>query len=178
MKLSLVAPIRVFLNIPSLDAEDARRRRLLNILLAGIGILSAAGIVIILVLDFFGIQISVDPVYNEAHLFLLLYATAGTLLAGTIILYLINRYLSGWLASSLFLIFLTLVFLFSDTPIELIKGRSLFFFALPIFMASVLIRSLASFMAAGIIIIIHTYIALSIDQTPNLMAHLGFITVA
>jgi signal transduction histidine kinase len=178
MKLSLVAPIRVFLNIPSLDAEDARRRRLLNILLAGIGILSAAGIVIILVLDFFGIQISVDPVYNEAQLFLLLYATAGTLLAGTIILYLINRYLSGWLASSLFLIFLTLVFLFSDTPIELIKGRSLFFFALPIFMASVLIRSLASFMAAGIIIIIHTYIALSIDQTPNLMAHLGFITVA
>jgi PAS domain S-box-containing protein len=45
-------------------------------------------------------------------------------------------------------------------------------------MASVLIRSSASFVAAGVIIIILSLMAVNFGVTPNLMAHLGFIAVA
>jgi PAS domain S-box-containing protein len=178
MKISFLANIRSNLNIPSLDPDDARRRKLLNILLAGIAILSSVGFVVIILLDISNANIGNGTGFDEAQAFLLLYATSVTLLAGSIAIYLINRHLSGWLASSLFLIFLTIVFLFSDDPIELINGRSLFFFSIPIFMASVLIRSIASFAAAGVIILILSAMAISFGVTPNILAHLGFLAVA
>jgi len=178
MKQSLLSPLHAFLEIPSLDAEDARRRKLLSILLAGVSTLSVIGFITVIVLDIADVHIGGDQGIDEASIYFMLYITAVTLFAGSMMVYLVNRYLSGWVASSLFLIFLTLVFLFSDHPVELIIGRSLFFFSLPIFMASVLIRSAASFIAAGLIIVILSMLALNNGLTPNFMAHLGFIAVA
>jgi signal transduction histidine kinase len=178
MKRFSMIPLRTYLTIPSLDPDDARRRKLLNILLAGIAALSVIGFVTIIFLDIAEIHIGGDQNLQEAQLFLLLYFTAITLFVGSILIYLINRYVSGEVASGLFLVFLTLVFLFSDEPLELINGRSLFFFAIPIFMASVLIRSVASYVAAGGIIIVLSLMALNFGVTPNLMAHLGFLLVA
>jgi PAS domain-containing protein len=128
-------------------------------------------------LDIGGVQLG-DQEYDQFSAFIFLYGVSFILLVGSILIYLVNRYLSGWLASTLFLIFLTLVFLFSDDPMQLISGRSLFFFSIPIFMSSVLIRSSASFVAAGCIIVVLSLIAINFGVTPNLLAHLGFVAVA
>jgi signal transduction histidine kinase len=178
MKSSLLIPLQAYLTIPSLDPDDARRRKLLNILLTGIAALSIIGFATIALLDVSDIHIGGDQDIQEAQLFLLLYITAITLFIGSILIYLINRFVSGEIASALFLVFLTLVFLFSDEPLELINGRSLFFFSIPIFMASVLIRSVASYVAAGGIITVLSIMAMNFGVTPNLMAHLGFLLVA
>jgi PAS domain S-box-containing protein len=178
MKILSLSTIRSYLNIPSLDPDDARRRKLLTILLAGIAILSVLGLFAIVLLDISKIHIGGGTGDDDAQTFLLLYATSITLFTGSIAIYLINRNLSGWLASSLFLVFLTVVFLFSDNPIELISGRSLFFFSIPIFMASVLIHSTASFVVAGAIILVLSLMALIFGVTPNLLAHLGFLIIA
>jgi signal transduction histidine kinase len=177
MKMISMLKLRSHLDIPSLDQEDARRRKLLNILLAGIAILSSVGFIVVAILDIGGVQLG-DQEYDQFSAFIFLYGVSFILLVGSILIYLVNRYLSGWLASTLFLIFLTLVFLFSDDPMQLISGRSLFFFSIPIFMASVLIRSSASFVAAGCIIVVLSLIAINFGVTPNLLAHLGFVAVA
>ncbi len=79
------------------------------------------------------------------------YAACGaTLLLGAVVLGLSRRG-QPRLASGLFLTGLTLIILLSDTPQELIHGRTFFALALPILMASALLEPRASFWAAGLI---------------------------
>src|SRR6187551_725234 len=107
-----------FIDVPTADKDDARRRRLLNIILVAFGGLTAVAVIISL---FFligelghlgkgGNTLS----YLSVNLILLL---------GFFCLFLINRYGSGWVASSIFLVFLTIVLCFSDTPQEVSGGR-------------------------------------------------------
>jgi signal transduction histidine kinase len=177
MKTLSMLKLRSHLDISSLDQDDARRRKLLNILLTGIAILSSVGFLVVAILDIGDVQLG-EQEYDQFSAFIFLYGVSFILLVGSILIYLVNRYLSGWLASTLFLMFLTLVFLFSDDPMQLISGRSLFFFSIPIFMASVLIRSSASFITAGAIIVVLSLMAINFGVTPNLLAHLGFVAVA
>lgn len=173
-----ITRLRSFLDIPSLDPEDARRRKLLNILLVGLGGLSLVGLVGVLLIDITGLHIGKSSVAEQDDLVKLLYFTCIALLAGTCIVYIVNRYLSGWLASSIFLLFLAGVFILSDEPVEVVSGRSMFFFAIPILMASVLIRPYASFVATGIVTGLLSIYALNFGLTPNLFAALGFTAVA
>jgi signal transduction histidine kinase len=154
-----------------MDPIDARRRKLLNILLLGVGVLCVLIVLLTLVadvLDSTGSQQEIQPIFIIGTGFLL--ATIG--------LYALNRYRSGWLASLLFLILWTLVLPFSDVPLEVAAGRSLFVFTIPIVMASVLLRPFSSFLFAALSSVEITALAVSIGEFPNIPAILGFFLIA
>jgi len=129
---------------PAFDPDDSRRRKILNSILVFVVILT---ILVIITTAIWVIQ--GHPFLTVADIF----AVGVALLVGSISLYYLNRVLPGWIASSLFLFFLMFVFAFSDTPKNLVDGRSLLVFAIPIIMTSMLLRPAYSFLAAGVVIV-------------------------
>lgn len=135
------AAIKAFLDIPVTDPDDARKRRLLNILLLYTVILTALTTIASFVFAYVGLG---APPQNP-HLALV---STPIVLVGATLLYLINRYVSGYLASMLFL-FLVLISAFTD-PASATSGKLLLVFPIPIVMASFLIRPAASFAMAAL----------------------------
>ncbi len=140
--------IRLFTNrlldAPSSDPDDSRRRKILNTILVFVASLTIFVLIAISIVGLLGNFTSDTPI---------IYLICIALLVGTALLYFLNRIVAGWIASGLFLLFLMFVFAFSDTPDQLINGRSLFVFTIPIIMASMLLRPSFSFIAAAFIII-------------------------
>jgi len=163
--------INQFLDVPTSDLDDARRRKILNILLLSVGILL---IITFLSLILFTLSGFSDEISGEIWL-----ATIGMLI-GTVLFYGINRnpLWPGWISATLFLIFLLGSFLFIDTPNELATGRSLFVFTIPIIIASILLRPNASFLFAFFASIEIVILAFMIEQVPNTFAIFGFFLVA
>lgn len=155
---------------PTVDPEDARRRRLLNILLMGIAVLMLSMVLVTVVASTAGIA------RPEQVTTLMRGSLVG--LAGVIITYLINRYWSGWIAGSFLLVMLILIPAFSDDPQQVVDGRTLFVFAIPIMMSSVLLRPFASFVVAGFVSVLLILIAIAEQIVPNLIATIGFFAIA
>jgi signal transduction histidine kinase len=147
-----------FLEVSSVDPDDARRRRLLNIILATAGIISLLSALATLFI------IVAKITQPQDALFILIASFAS--LFGLIIIYFINRYKSGTLASNLFLFLLMIVITLADDPLQLVNGRSLFLFILPIIIAGVLLGSKAAFIFYGLssmeIIILTRYAGLEL----------------
>ena len=160
-----------FLDVPTSDLDDARRRKILNILLLSVGILTIITLISLFIFTISGLGTEIS---GDIWL-----ATIG-LLIGIALFYGINRNPSwpGWISAILFLTFLLGAFLFVDTPYELATGRSLFVFTIPIIMASILLRPNASFLFALFASIEIVIIAFNIDQVPNTFAIFGFFLVA
>ncbi|MCL4561423.1 MAG: ATP-binding protein [Chloroflexi bacterium] len=155
------------LTVPVTDPDGARRRRLLNILLLGVSVISIAVIFIVLAIN-----------QSSQDMSILIYGSLATL-GGTVLIYLINRSRnSGFIASHLFLILLMVVMTFSDSPEQVATGRALFAFTIPIIMASVLVGARASFVYAAFGDLIIIGIALWLRIEPNFPAVLGFLLVA
>ena len=153
------------------DPDDARRRRVLNILLFGTLVATVVG--------FLGIIIgSLNT--NEFSLPETQLLIGGTLITtlGILGIYQINKRLSGRWAALLFLLLLTLIFTFTDTPEQLSNGRSLFIFTLPIAISSLILLPEASFLFALLCGGIVASLALSIDQPVNFFAIIGFFMLA
>lgn len=155
-----------FLTISSIDPDDTRRRKILNILLAGSGTLSILALLI-----------SLAPFFSRENVRLVIIGSIVTVL-GTLVIYLINRFWSGRVAATIFLVFLTVVFAFSDTPEQVSDGRTLFAFAIPIIMASILLPPWSSFIFSSISSIIISIIAASINHVPNVPGIIGFFVIA
>lgn len=159
------------LNVSVSDPDDARRRRLLNILL--LGTLAAT------IIGFTGILLGwvTSRQLNATDTRLLL---AGTLITalGTLGIYWVNRNASGRLAALLFLLLITSIFTLTDTPAQLSNGRSLFLFTVPIAISSLILLPEASFLFALLSSGIITLLALSIGQTANIFAIIGFFLLA
>jgi signal transduction histidine kinase len=167
--LSLIGRL---LDVPTTDADDARRRKLLNIVLFGffvLGILALIAIAIYTTIGFINSQ-------SGSGLFLLI--ASLIFLVGIGVIYFINIRRSGLVASATFLIFIIILLAFSDTPSEVTSGTTLFFFALPIIMASVLLRSYASFIFAGLATVVVAIVNWSISRPPNFVGILGFLAIA
>jgi PAS domain S-box-containing protein len=158
------------LDVPSTDPEDARRRKLLTIILLGVLVVDALALVMSL--------ISAALVgFDEAMLLLIVGSAVSLFGFGGLLA--LNRYRSGALASTLFLVFLTLVFAFSDVPEQVVDGRSQFLFTIPIIMASVLLRPASSFWFAALSGVLVTLLAVfALDVFPNLPGTIGFFVVA
>src|SRR5574341_1008364 len=154
----------------SADPDDARRRGLLNIVLAGTSIIGILGTLTVGGLILAGVLDATE--YGQVL------AVLVVSLIGNAIIYLINRYWSGTIASSLMLIYVTVLFSLSDTPEQVSHGRSLFYFAIPIIMASVLLRSYASFGLAALTSIVIVGISLSINIPVDPTPVIGFFAVA
>jgi PAS domain S-box-containing protein len=169
--MNVLQRINQLLNVPSMDPDDARRRKLLNILLTGAGVIALLVIVVTTIALPFGMAGDPEEVRG------VYIAGLGTLV-GVVIIYLINRYGPGWLASALFLLLLTLAAVASDEPRQVAEGRSLIIFAMPIFMASILARSWASFIMAGLSSVIIALIQWYLEDVPNYPGMFIFFLIA
>jgi PAS domain S-box-containing protein len=155
----------------SASSDDARRGRLLNILLAGMLILGVA--VLILTLILLTVNSSWDQPGNN-----LILLTLGIVIVSGLGLFLLNQYSVTW-ASFLFLLVLTLAFVFSDSPTELANGRSSFIFFIPVAISSLLLRPASSFFFAlgnSVITVILSYVANVAINVP-ILAGLFFLAL-
>jgi len=159
------------LTVPVSDPDDARRRRVLNILLLGTLAATIVGLLGIIIGSVAIAEISAP----ETQLLI-----GGTLIItlGIMGIYQINKRWSGRLAALLFLLLLTLIFTFTDSAEELSNGRSLFIFTLPIAISSLILLPQASFLFAGLGSGIVAWLALSIGQPVNVFAIIGFFMLA
>ncbi len=159
------------LNVQVPDPDDARRRRVLNILLLGTLLATVIGFVAIVLSSAFSNELS-SP---ETQLLL-----GGTIAAtfGILGIYQVNKRWSGSWAALLFLLLLTLLFTFTDSPDQLSNGRSLFIFTLPIAVSSLILLPEASFLFAFIGSGIVAGLATSIGQPVNFFAIIGFFMLA
>jgi len=168
-----LAKLSNILDIPSSDPEDARRRRLLNVLL-----LASAGSALVMLL----VVLITAPIglIREPGQVSILSLTIGISFLGAGIVYVINRFVSGELASTLFLIFLIAVAALSDKPEQVVNGRGLLVFVIPILFASFVLRPWASFAAAGLSSLVVAVIGLFMvhHPLPNIPAILGFFILA
>jgi PAS domain S-box-containing protein len=158
------------INVPSSDPDDRRRSQLLNILLLGVGALVLLALVATVVANLVG--------EYQAERDFTLYRTSTALLLGVVVIYFVNRYWSGTIASSLFLLVLTVALAFTDQPQEVIQGRSLFMFTIPILMASVLLRPYASFIVAALTGVVLVGVGVGANLASSLVGSLPFSTLA
>lgn len=141
------------LDIPLENPDLRRRARLLNVLLLGVAGVSIFALIILAFTDLFDLATNSNVLYLGSLLVLL----------GTGLIFIANRRGKVDFASSVLLGLLTVVFTFADTPQNVVQGRTLFMFVIPILMASFLIRPYSSFVMAAIITAIHLVIAASAD---------------
>jgi PAS domain S-box-containing protein len=126
-----------FLEVQTSDPDDSRQRRILNIILTLSGSLGLFAAIIALILVITGFMPATDtPAILMA---------AISISLGSAIIFLINRYSSGLIAGTLFILLVMFAVFFSDTPFELSKGRSVYLFLLPIVFASFILGSRSTF---------------------------------
>jgi len=159
------------LEVAVTDPEDARRRKLLNILLAGVGAIGLLALLATLVFSMFGA--AGQP--GEVNLLLI---ACISLIIGAVVIYVINRF-SGWVASTLFLALIILIAVLADQPVQVAEGRSIMNLVIPIIAASVLLRPATSFVAATVCSVVIAFISLFVLHTvPNFPAMFIFFIVA
>ena len=141
-------------NVSGSTPDEKRKGTLLNILTLGVVIIDIFSILVIALLDITG---------NALDDTWILYAVTFGLLIGLTIVYVLVRSNRIDVASIIFLTMLTAAITASDSPQELVQGRSIFFFVIPIMMGSFLLRSFASFVIAGFTTVEHLVIWLSTD---------------
>lgn len=162
-----------FLNVPSTDPDDARRRKLLNVILAGffiVGILSA-------LTTFYVLLFTDMPPASFKENTGLAWTLVGVVI-GCIVVFYINRKYSGLIASGIFLLFIMYMISASDSYDALVNGRSLLYFTIPIVMASMLMGAPYSFLFA-LISTIELFILGEIGNIqPNFLAIFGFLVLS
>lgn len=124
---------------------QARRGRLLSILLLGTGVASLAGAAAAAII---GLARGWDW---ESQTLLVSGMVLLALVGG---LYVLNRRVSPRAAAIVFLAGLLLLLSFGDEPVHLVGGRSTMLYTLPIVMASVVLFPSASFLVAGLVTLI------------------------
>jgi signal transduction histidine kinase/DNA-binding response OmpR family regulator len=162
--------INRLLTVPSTDPDAQRRSRLLNIVLLGVVALATLGLLATIAATISGQYVP----ERDASLYR---ATIG-MLVSVVVLYLLNRYGLGVVASALFLLLITAAFAVTDEPQQVVQGRSLFMMTIPILLASVLLRPYASFVMAGLISLLLVGIAVGAGLGPTVLGSLPFTALA
>lgn len=163
--------INSILTVPTSDPDDARQRRLLNILLLGLFIAALMGLIAIFTYSI------INPDLGRSEIQVLLGGIAVFIL-GLSGIYQINRRLSGRWAALLFLLLLNIIFIFTDTPEELVRGRSLFLFTIPITIASLILAPQASFLFAAISSMLLAWLGTVNNLPVNVFVTIGFFVLA
>lgn len=134
--------LKAIFNIPDVfDTDEHRRRLILNALF--LVFISAALLSIILTL-----LVIPDKPQSDTLIKLLLFSIIGMSL-----LLVANRSpkMPGWLTGVIVIVFLMLLFSYTDTPHELYNGRSLIIWVLPIMISAVILSPESVFIVAAII---------------------------
>ena len=167
----MFANIRNLIIPASSNPEEIRRQKLLRILSLGVIFCALLGLIAILIF------LTSNPEKWKQQDNQLIVASAIIVLIGGLSIHYLNKR-SSRLAASLFLLLLTIVSVFSDTPVELSNGRSLFVFTLPIAIASLTLFPASSFLFALINSVIITILAFNANLVPNVTAIIGFFFLA
>ncbi|MBN1220415.1 MAG: PAS domain-containing protein [Anaerolineae bacterium] len=170
VKTKISKNFRILIDVPILDADERRRSRLLNILLLGIGVVSLLGLLAAGFVELFGMF---DPTIITP-----LYLALPIIIITTVVIYGVNRYISGKVARGLFLLFILVIIAFVDEPAQVANGRAVLTFAVPIIMASVLFSPYASFIVAGLASLEIAIVALSVGTVPDPFVMLTLFAVA
>lgn len=161
------------LDIPSTDPDDSRRRKLLNVILLIMGILSVITFLITFII------VSRESFKDSDNNAVAIISTISLISIAS--LFYINRKIQGGLAAGILLIGLIILLSFSDAPNELISGRSLLFFTIPIVVSSMVLRPAYSFLTA-IVVTINMYaiswFGLQGKIPPNPIGIIGFFLLA
>ena len=170
LKTKITEFIKTQLDVPSADPDERRRSRLLNIFLVGFFILAVLAIVAV------PVAFILETASPEAIMLAFWTGIAAAVFTG--LTFALNRYGSGKLARLLFIIFLTVIFIFADVPEEVVAGRTLLTFAIPIILASVLFPSYASFAAAGFVSVMIIGMAWYAQIVPDPFSVIVFFIIA
>ena len=167
----MIEKIKELMRVHSPDPEDARRRGLLNILLAG----CSGGALLAMLIIGIGLLAKAWKFTEAAYLLGFIFVFLIT----SVLLFLINRR-PGRLAIHIFLALLIVGYVFSDSPANISNGSSVFVYAFPIVMASLLMRPSASFLVAAMGCVIITIAnALAAPGTyPNFIIMISFFLLA
>ena len=130
-------------SLTDIDVDNQRKRQLLNILLIGFAVID---LVIITLVSIAGVEAE-----GKRTLYIVLLSS----LMSIMFVYWLNQ--KGYVvaASTIFITLITFAISASDSNQELLAGRSLIFFIIPIMMSSFLLESYSSFWAAAIITVEH-----------------------
>ena len=139
--------------LENLSNDAQMRGQLLHTLILGLG-----GMTLLIIAALIAF-----PVTDILELGGILYFSSALLLAGTILIYWLNQRGRVYIGGGLFLFLVAFAVTISDTPKELLAGRSLIFFIIPVMMSSFLLRSYASFIVGTILTIEHTLFWLYAD---------------
>ncbi len=171
MKERLKQFFTLLLDVSASDPDDARRRKFLNIILIGAGILTT-----LVILSLWGASMMGEGELANSNFWI----GAMGMLVGVFVISWLNRIPSvpGWVTAGIFLVFLLVLFTFTDTPDQLAGGRSLFVFTIPVVMASILLFPAASFIFAGLAALEVWYLSSLVEFVPNTFAMAGFFLVA
>ncbi len=166
--------LHFLLQVPLLDSKNTRRRKLLTLILLGsiicvIVVLLTLIILIFTQIGWAGSSEEITRLFREIIL----------LLVGIVLIYILNRHVSGRLASILFLLLIIALAAVADSPEQVANGRGLLTFALPIVAASILLNPWASFVTAalsgGVVVIVGLQIP---GHAPNMLALATFFLLA
>ena len=127
------------LYVPLQATDEERRRRLLNLLLL------VTTLVVVLTMAVVLASSSIGPADGDVLLFYI----AGALLLSNGLVFAVNRF-SPQLAAWIFLIMMLAAAVFSDTPEQTASGRTLIAIAIPVVIASILLRPYVSLVIAGL----------------------------
>jgi signal transduction histidine kinase len=152
-------------------SDDARRGKILNIMLLTFGTcISFALVITPIIYSYEG--------FTSQEEFLGLLVVCLGILAGTFFIFIINRRYSGDLASILFVLLLIILSIIIDEPYQVTHGRAILIFVLPILVASALLRPWTGFAVAiissGIIGILSYVIG---EPVPNIPAMVTLLVV-
>lgn len=164
--------LNFFFLIHKKDSEEMRKKKVLNILL--LGIQSTNCWIIFIYFSFFIIG---SPIGGIKETILILGLSIFAFFGG-IVIFLLNNYLSNKLAISAFLVLVTILIFLSDTPYELVLGRSLLLFVLPIIMAGFLITPYMSFIMTFFIIFINILFCFINGFFPNFIGLNIYVLIA
>ncbi len=152
----------------SFDEQEAEQQsRLLNLLLLATFTAS------VMALLFISIRPVPNPVENQAVM------TNSIVMMGIIlIIYGINRIGRTQLASWLFLGSIISILALGDRPDEIIRGRTLFLFSIPILAASILLPAYSMFIMAGLVGLVINIVSFQTQQDFHFIQVIGFFVIA
>ena len=134
--------LREMLHIPSQATDEERRRRLLNLLLL------VTTLVVVLAMSVVFVSSSIGPTGGDGDI-LVLYTAVGVLLLSNGLVFAVNLF-SPRLAAWIYLLIMLAVAVFSDTPEQTASGRTMIAIAIPVVIASILLRPYVSLVIAGL----------------------------
>ncbi|MBY9010513.1 MAG: hypothetical protein KGD74_11665 [Candidatus Lokiarchaeota archaeon] len=164
--------LKILTKLKPNDSDNERRKKTLNFLLFWIEILTAILCIFSLIIVFLGLaQGSIDEV-----LFLLIGSFIMFIAIGVI--FWMNNITKRNYASYTFLLILTIVIMFTDTPMQLVEGRGLLTLTLPIIISSFILKPRYSIIVAVVVTGFITIFSLTLAIVPNIAAIVIYFILA